>query len=632
MNKFLTGIKKVISGIVHNQDSEKHNVIKDENKEDYLNEFIEEIDSLYNNFHERIKKENWELLIEKVSNKLELDTISKELLNFFMKHDHLPFEIWHILDGKFHWSEKSEELTNSFPNEYIQYVMANINNEYKLRYYLLKECIDGSYDEFIDLYYEAYFAFNNKNLYIANKRISEAKKICPTHLDLVTLEGNYYAEINRVEEAIEKLSYVINEDGEDSNAYYDRANVFLRSGKLQNAYEDYKKCLDLNPDNIGAQYEMAGCMLNIGYYEEAAEFYKNLLRMYPNHKEVTLNLNSATSFLIDELEEELWAGNCKDEDKYILAKSYYHFDEYQKCFDIISNIENSIETNAEFYLLCGDCLNKLNEGEKAEKYYDKAIQLEPNNYDIYYGKGELFYGLKQYDKALKCFNKVIELEPDFVKVYLIKAMCLKNLSEYEQAIEECNKYLDMDSEDGHALYLKGQCLMKLGKYENAIRYYDKAVEAIDGNQEMCYMKATTLYLLGNYKDATQYYEWCLEYGDDGSESYKEIYTQAAYNMGLTVLKLGNTEDAYEYLNKAIEVNNNYLPAYAGRVLLSVQAKNYSKCIEICAQGLNIQKENINDYSKEDIINEFKKKLESYYSYLDIKSGYEEIIKALEEIV
>lgn len=622
MKKIISGIKKIINNFTENETKKGHN---------YLQEFIDSTNRIYNDFCLRIDDKNWSTLIKEASSELDEETVSNELLKFLVEHRNLPYQVWCELDKSFSWSSKSEELSSSFSAEFIQYVLANINNEYRLNYHLFNENIKGSYDEFIDLYYKAYFDLREKRLYGADKCIKQAKEIFDGHLDLIVLEANYYAELNRVEEAVERLTHVINLDENYSAAYFDRANIFLRIGKLKEAYEDYHKCLSLDPSNIAAQYELAGCTLNLGYYEESRELYNKLLSMHPNHKEITVNLNSANNFIIDELEEKIASSSCTDSEKYSLAKSYYYFNEYEKCLELISDIENSMEDNAELYLLAGECLTNLNQGEKAERYFDKAIKLEPDNYKNYHGKGHLFYQLEEVEKALECFNKVIELEPRFVKVYLSKAMCLKSLRKYKEAIEECNKYIDMDNNDGQSLYLKGQCLMKIGNYEEAIRYYDKAVEIMGSSQEMCYMKGLALQLLGNYRDAFQYYQWCLEYTDDGSKGYNRILVEANYNMGLALLESQNPEESYEYFQKAIEENSEFLPAYGGKLLWLLQEKNYDKCIKTCAEGLKIRKIDIKNYTKEDIINQFKIKFKNYKNKLDIEKIYKKIIKALDEI-
>ena len=43
---------------------------------------------------------------------------------------------------------------------------------------------------------------------------------------------------------------------------------------------------------------------------------------------------------------------------------------------------------------------------------DKAIQDNPSNVDLWFGRGRIFYALKDYDQSIESFRKVVELKPD----------------------------------------------------------------------------------------------------------------------------------------------------------------------------------------------------------------------------
>jgi len=57
-------------------------------------------------------------------------------------------------------------------------------------------------------------------------------------------------------------------------------------------------------------------------------------------------------------------------------------------------------------------LMKLNKHQEAIQYFDKAIDLFPNDSDAYSHKGNALWKLKQYDAANHCLEKAIELETD----------------------------------------------------------------------------------------------------------------------------------------------------------------------------------------------------------------------------
>ena len=43
---------------------------------------------------------------------------------------------------------------------------------------------------------------------------------------------------------------------------------------------------------------------------------------------------------------------------------------------------------------------------------DKAIEDNPSNVDLWFGRGRIFYALKDSDQSIESFKKVVELKPD----------------------------------------------------------------------------------------------------------------------------------------------------------------------------------------------------------------------------
>src|SRR5215211_2155118 len=49
--------------------------------------------------------------------------------------------------------------------------------------------------------------------------------------------------------------------------------------------------------------------------------------------------------------------------------------------------------------------------KKAGIFFERVLQIEPNNIDALNGKGTSLYRLADYDKAKKCFNQVLRMDP-----------------------------------------------------------------------------------------------------------------------------------------------------------------------------------------------------------------------------
>jgi tetratricopeptide (TPR) repeat protein len=57
----------------------------------------------------------------------------------------------------------------------------------------------------------------------------------------------------------------------------------------------------------------------------------------------------------------------------------------------------------------GDILDSKGEYEKALAVYDKALQIDPDDADIWFDKGETLKKMGKLAEAEKCFGKATEL-------------------------------------------------------------------------------------------------------------------------------------------------------------------------------------------------------------------------------
>ena len=85
---------------------------------------------------------------------------------------------------------------------------------------------------------------------------------------------------------------------------------------------------------------------------------------------------------------------------------------------------------------------------------DKAIEDNPGNVDMWFGRGRIFYALKDYDQSIDSFKKVVELKPDLYEgnyylglFYTVKADAMntemgqknyRSQSEYDADLKEVN--------------------------------------------------------------------------------------------------------------------------------------------------------------------------------------------------
>ena len=122
-------------------------------------------------------------------------------------------------------------------------------------------------------------------------------------------------------------------------------------------------------------------------------------------------------------------------------------------------------------------------------WYDKALELDPNNEFTWSSKAHCFRKLKLYEEAIVWYDKALELDPNNEIFWFFKARCFEELKLYEEAIEAMNKAKNIDPTNVGFWHKLGDYSYFLGRYEEALAYYD---ESLKHNPSKFEIEATTM--------------------------------------------------------------------------------------------------------------------------------------------
>lgn len=87
-------------------------------------------------------------------------------------------------------------------------------------------------------------------------------------------------------------------------------------------------------------------------------------------------------------------------------------------------------------------LSKQKKHKEAIINFDKAIDLNPNECEKYYGsKGHAYYDMENFAQALIWYSKAVEINPSHYEYMRLKGLTLMYNSQYDQAIK-CNKNIN----------------------------------------------------------------------------------------------------------------------------------------------------------------------------------------------
>lgn len=152
------------------------------------------------------------------------------------------------------------------------------------------------------------------------------------------------------------------------------------------------------------------------------------------------------------------------------------------------------QTEAQRLLNEGNELYKNDQDEQAIEVYKKAIELDPDNGEVYFRIGLAYMATGKRDEAGESFKKSVDV--------------------YE-------KYLRTNQKDAQSYYIMGQALIRLGNYQEdrakapkvyleAVAALKKAVAIEPENADMYYELGVAYNRLFQYQDAVKAFEKATE--------------------------------------------------------------------------------------------------------------------------
>ncbi len=337
-------------------------------------------------------------------------------------------------------------------------------------------------------------------------------------------QGNNLLDRHQPAIALSKFQNAINMQRNYVPAWIGRGNALFTLGRLPGALGAYEKALSLQPDNPKILNNIAKILYQQGNYEEALQFHQQVLKLDPKNAEAfsgeglayiglqqfekaiesfaeaqKLKPDEPTVWLQKGLAVRYLQGSKAAHQFYEEALSIYNENakknsrdpltwvdqgfillQMNRPLDALVSYNRALSINKDFYeALVGkaNALDILGKHEQALDLFNRATQIRPQEYLVWYNRGNLLQKIfKNHEEALKSFEKTIELRANFHPAWLNKGISLMVLEREQDALVAFERATEINPNDPWGWTNRGLVLEKLGENQEALNSYNKAVE------------------------------------------------------------------------------------------------------------------------------------------------------------
>jgi len=208
-------------------------------------------------------------------------------------------------------------------------------------------------------------------------------------------------------------------------------------------------------------------------------------------------------------------------------------------------------------LLFNKAYSETNPANKV-KYYQKILEIDPNNSDAYNNMGVAYKDIKMYNRAIDAYRQVLKdpgyEHPEFA--YNNMGLVYSLQKKYKEAIKNFKKAIEINPDFKKAYNNMGVCYKNIGDFDRAMAAFERAVE-IDPRFSSAKMNLRKIWRLPDIK------------------ADEEVQIEKIVTMGNTYFDQGKLEDALEAYNKVLAKDDTKI-AIQEKVKLITQKLDYQK--------------------------------------------------------
>lgn len=369
------------------------------------------------------------------------------------------------------------------------------------------------------------------NIWVDNKKaiddLTRSINLDPKDPIMLFIRGITYTELKEYEQAVADYTHVIELEPSWAFTFRSRGAAYSNLGQYEKAIADFNRAIEIEEQDASA-YSNRGIAYNsLEQYELAISDFNRAIELDPKDANAYFGRGSAY-------------GNLKQYDQALV--------DFNHCLDL-GNQDSAV------YINRGKSFVHQNQFDQAVDDFTQALSIWPPDVPVqaepFFDRGLAYHHLGEYEKAIADYTSAISLDAQFVDAYFYRAKAFANLGKNSQLIADLNQAIELDPQNMESYKFLGSFYLTQGQYELAIDHLTHAIElGLDENSSLIYLGRGFAYShLKQLDQAICDYLHAIDLDPQNKECY--------YNLACTHAELGQVDNAIEWLEKAIQIDNNF---------------------------------------------------------------------------
>jgi tetratricopeptide (TPR) repeat protein len=189
----------------------------------------------------------------------------------------------------------------------------------------------------------------------------------------------------------------------------------------------------------------------------------------------------------------------------------------------------------EYLLSLGTALRHLGRREEALKAIDKAVQLKPEDPDLWKSLGDVLVELERPADALLSFQHALKLNARHWNAANECGVLLYQLGRLEEALVYFRVCVELQPNHALTLAMSTRCMLDLGRFEEALDDNERAHASNPGNADICNNIGVALQSLQREEEALPWFDRAVHLRPD--------YVAALGNKAASLCRIRRFEEA-----------------------------------------------------------------------------------------